>query len=411
MKDSFCASDSPGKRDFVRRLASILGARDDQAEIAGTLRTITSRQSGDDQSWCRIAALEGLGDGIQRAGKAPFPLGPAEAPLVGLLAKADPAVGAAALELAWRCNLRSSPALRQVVERERRVASDSKAGLQQRCFAAGVLALSADARVVQDLVELLSSRHPPEVRLAAARALTFTRNGDAANEFAQHWREFSSSIRDVAAAWFFEDSERLIQLLDAIQDGKVQAWSLGPGRRSALERHQDARIRERAALLMTGTQEPDRQAIYEKYLPAIREEGDAQRGLAIFRRHCSECHRVHDTGFEVGPDLLSVSARYKEVLLADILIPNQSIEAGYEEYMIETNDGRVLTGVVAKETPSSVTIRRAKGEQDVILRSAIKSIRSLSVSPMPEGLEQDIDLRGMADLIAYIKSLGRKSQS
>jgi putative heme-binding domain-containing protein len=74
--------------------------------------------------------------------------------------------------------------------------------------------------------------------------------------------------------------------------------------------------------------------------------------------------------------------------------------------MIEASDGRLLTGVVAKETPSSVTIRRAKGEQDVILRSAIQSIRSLSVSPMPEGLEQEIDLRGMADLIAYIKSLG-----
>jgi putative heme-binding domain-containing protein len=79
--------------------------------------------------------------------------------------------------------------------------------------------------------------------------------------------------------------------------------------------------------------------------------------------------------------------------------------------VIETTDGRVLTGVVAKETPFSVTMRRAKGEEDVILRPAIKSIRSLSVSPMPEGLEQDIDLRGMADLIAYIKRLGRYSPS
>jgi putative membrane-bound dehydrogenase-like protein len=406
MNDSFCASDSPGKRDFVRRLASILGARDDQAQIAGALRAMASRPSGQEQSWWRIAALEGLGDGIQRAAKAPFSLGPAEGPLVGLLTKADPDVGAAALELAWRCGLPGSPALRQVVERGRRVAGDSNAGLQQRCFAAGVLALSLEPGVARDLVELLSSRHPPEVRLAVVRALRFSRNVDAADEFTRHWREFSAPMRDVAATWFFEDSGRLIKLLDAIQDGKVQTWSLGPGRRRALEGHQDERIRQRAALVLQGTQEPDRQAVYEKYLPAIRQEGDAQRGLSIFRRHCAECHKIQDTGFEVGPDLLSVSARYKEVLLADILIPNQSIEAGYEEYMIEASDGRLLTGVVAKETPSSVTIRRAKGEQDVILRSAIQSIRSLSVSPMPEGLEQEIDLRGMADLIAYIKSLG-----
>ena len=134
-------------------------------------------------------------------------------------------------------------------------------------------------------------------------------------------------------------------------------------------------------------------------------------GWRIFRDNCSECHKIHDMGSEVGPDLLSVTTRYKEVLLADILMPNQAIEPGYEEYMIETNDGRMITGVVAKETPASVTIHRAKGEGDVVLRSAIRSIRSLSVSPMPEDLEKDIDITGMADLIAYIKHLGKKDPS
>jgi hypothetical protein len=31
---------------------------------------------------------------------------------------------------------------------------------------------------------------------------------------------------------------------------------------------------------------------------------------------------------------------------------------------------------------------------------------SLSVSPMPEDVEQNVDVQGMADLIAYVKSLG-----
>ena len=73
--------------------------------------------------------------------------------------------------------------------------------------------------------------------------------------------------------------------------------------------------------------------------------------------------------------------------------------------MIDTNDGRMITGVIAKETPASVTVRRAKGEEDTILRSNVKSIYSLSVSPMPEGFEDEIDVAEMADLIAYIKSL------
>ena len=409
--DSFCAADSPGKHDLVRRVASIMGARHDQAGIAATLRIILDRPSGEGQSWWRIAALEGLGNGIERTGEPSFRLGSAEGPLVALLAKADPEVGLAALELAWRCGLSDSPALHQLVGHKQAIASDDKADLEQRRFATGVLGLSRDPRVVQGLIELVSSQHRPEVRLAAVRALTFTQSADTAEVLTKHWREFSAPMRDAAATWFFQDSERLMNLLGAIKEGKVQTWSLGRGRMSALERHRDPRIREQAAALAAETQEQDRQAVYEKYLPAIRQDGDAQRGLAIFRKNCAECHKIHDIGSEVGPDLFSVTTRYKEVLLADILIPNQAIEPGYEEFMIETNDGRIITGVVAKETPASVTIHRAKGEGDVILRSAIRSIRSLSVSLMPDGFEKDIDITGMADLIAYIKHLGKKDPS
>ena len=84
---------------------------------------------------------------------------------------------------------------------------------------------------------------------------------------------------------------------------------------------------------------------------------------------------------------------------------NESIEAGYEEYLLETNDGRSITGVMAAETPETVTLRRAKGEEDTIRRSNIASLRSLSVSPMPEDIEQGISVQGMADLLAYLKSL------
>ncbi len=113
----------------------------------------------------------------------------------------------------------------------------------------------------------------------------------------------------------------------------------------------------------------------------------------------------HDAGDEVGPDLLGLTTRYKEQLLADILIPNQAIETGYEEYVVETVDGRSLSGVIAEETPTSITIRRAKAEQDTVLRRNIESMYSVSLSPMPEDLEKSSSVQGMADLIAYIKGL------
>lgn len=110
-------------------------------------------------------------------------------------------------------------------------------------------------------------------------------------------------------------------------------------------------------------------------------------------------------GSAVGPDLLSVVIRNKEVLMTDILVPNRRVEAGYEEYLVETVDGRTITGVVGAETPDSLTLRRAKGEQDVIRRDQIKALRSLSVSGMPADLENQINVEQMADLLAYLKSL------
>ena len=66
----------------------------------------------------------------------------------------------------------------------------------------------------------------------------------------------------------------------------------------------------------------------------------------------------------MGPDLKGVTTRYKEALLTDILIPNQQIEGGYEEYEVETTDGRTITGILSKETATTLTLRRAKGQED-----------------------------------------------
>ena len=172
-----------------------------------------------------------------------------------------------------------------------------------------------------------------------------------------------------------------------------------------MQRYPAPEIKQRALALLEKAQSSDRQAVYEKYLPALRLEGDRDSGEAIFGEVCAECHKIGDAGDEVGPDLLGLTTRYKEQLLADILIPNQAVETGYEEYVVETADGRSLSGVIAEETPTSITIRRAKAEQDTVLRRNVESMYSLSLSPMPEDLEKSISVQGMADLIAYIKGL------
>ena len=55
--------------------------------------------------------------------------------------------------------------------------------------------------------------------------------------------------------------------------------------------------------------------------------------------------------------------------------------------MIQTTDGKLITGVIANQSATSVTLRRKKGEEDTVLRSNISELRELTVSAMPDNLE------------------------
>jgi hypothetical protein len=72
-------------------------------------------------------------------------------------------------------------------------------------------------------------------------------------------------------------------------------------------------------------------------------EERSQTAKDVFVKSCADCHKLDGQGHEVGPDLPSVTMRYKEALLADILIPYQAIETGYEEYLVDLKDGQCLT--------------------------------------------------------------------
>jgi putative heme-binding domain-containing protein len=67
-------------------------------------------------------------------------------------------------------------------------------------------------------------------------------------------------------------------------------------------------------------------------------------------------------------------------------------------------DGRELSGVIAAETASSVTLRTATGGEEVLLRNQIEIFGSSGLSLMPEGFEGSLNAREMSDLIAFLRS-------
>jgi putative membrane-bound dehydrogenase-like protein len=151
-----------------------------------------------------------------------------------------------------------------------------------------------------------------------------------------------------------------------------------------------------------GEASSDRAAVVSDYLAATTLKGDPEKGRQIFAMVCVTCHKHGDMGVDVGPPLSDVKAKPPEALLSDILDPNRMFEARWSAYLIETNDGRTLSGLIESETADHVVLAMMGGAKETLARSAIKAMKSLDRTLMPDGLEAAINKDQMADLLAFL---------
>jgi putative membrane-bound dehydrogenase-like protein len=402
----FLSSPSRGKEDFLRRAASVVGAKQDSRETAAVLAAVSCPTGAD---WWRVATLAGLSEGIQRGGRKQVSLLPAaQATLSGLL-DASPKVVSAALGLIEKAKPFNSPSLHTAIQRAAAVARSEKTPLEARVNAVRLLGLDRSSGLLTLLDQLLVPQQPTEIQMAAAHALLIRGDPAAARILIDKWKDFPVPVSEVVWNAFLRNSNELDLLFDAIEADKLQAFSFNVVRVNQLLRHSDHGIRKRAKLLFAEVVS-DRQKIISSYHDAASRRGNVTRGKAVFRRVCSGCHRIGDMGSEVGPDLVNLGGRLtKGNLLTQILDPNASIAAGYEEYVIETTVGRTITGILIEDSTTSVTLRRKEGHQDTVLRNNIARIRTSTVSAMAEGHEREITQEQMSDLLEYLQNLGSES--
>jgi putative membrane-bound dehydrogenase-like protein len=140
---------------------------------------------------------------------------------------------------------------------------------------------------------------------------------------------------------------------------------------------------------------------------ALQATGDAGRGRALFTaRSCRACHTDADGQTPKGPHLVDIGKRYSPAeLVESILKPSVKIAQGYEAYSFAVADGRVFTGFVVSEGASTVQIRESSGALRELKRPDIEERRRQETSAMPEGIAANLTPEGLADLVAYLRSL------
>jgi len=131
--------------------------------------------------------------------------------------------------------------------------------------------------------------------------------------------------------------------------------------------------------------------------------GDAKAG-ATKGGTCYTCHKVGVQGIEFGPDIVSFAkTQSAQAIVEAILQPSKAISHGYEGHSVETAEGNIDGIVLSRGNP--VMVQSQGGILQMIPKGRVKKIRRMRKSLMWPSQLNGLDAQGIADLIAYLKSL------
>ncbi len=252
------------------------------------------------------------------------------------------------------------------------------------------------------LIAALASLQP-EIVEQAATALTAYEGKATGDEFRQVFNSLNRRLADKRDA-----------KVRAALTGLLQAWS-----GQALKLKESGNLREahqpwfdwfRAAYPQQATSlasgETGKIQDWERRLRGLTlTGGDATRGKEIFEtRSCAACHSGSS---RLGPNLKGVATRFapRDLFLA-IVDPNRDVSPAYHTKTVTTRSGETHTGVMIYDSPAAKLIQTSADITVRVTAAELASESASATSLMPVGLLEGLNDAQLADLYAYLKSLG-----
>jgi putative membrane-bound dehydrogenase-like protein len=265
----------------------------------------------------------------------------------------------------------------------------------------------SDKNMLISIVELVSPQVAQPIQFAAIDALSKRDSDFVPRLLLNHWRSQSPSIRAKVVDAMLGQAGWTIQFLDAISNRSIGAREISSVQRQRLVTSPNETIRTRAAALLADTRPNTRKSVLAAYRAALTQNGDPIRGRAVFTKTCAACHKLDGIGKSVGADLATLKDRSKTALLTAILDPNRAVESKFVTYTAIDVKGRNYSGLLASESGTALVIQGTDGKQTTLLRRDLDELVSSTISFMPEGLEKELSIQAVADVMAFVQSAGR----
>jgi putative membrane-bound dehydrogenase-like protein len=329
---------------------------------------------------------------------------PVPAALVSLLEQLwdDTTQDAVIIRLAMR--LGSSTAF----DRAMQLSNDKNVPVSTRVAMLGLLGGLGTRDCVMLLLRLIGGDEPEPVKEAAITALAAFGGDEIASTSLAGYSSLSGPLRARLRTLLFGRKNWAMELLERIDRGEIPAAEVQPDELRTVALHDDVQlnslVRKHWGEIRAGTPE-EKLAVMRRFNNDLRAgKGNRESGRQLFEKHCGICHQFNGRGKKIGPDLTHANRKDREYLLASLVDPSAQIRKEFLSYVLLTTDGRVVTGLIAEQTPNSVTILGEKDQRTTIPRSQIEELKESPVSLMPEDVLKPLTPQQLRDLFDHLQN-------
>jgi putative heme-binding domain-containing protein len=287
------------------------------------------------------------------------------------------------------------------------IVRDKKAKVTDRIFYAGVFGEVRAEGALPVLLEVAASNDPVALRKAALVALMAYDQPDIGPWAVALLPKTSGEMRTGVLALLASRASWSLTLLQAIERGQFAAKDVPPNVVDRMRGHQDENLAQRVAKIFPPiTASPAGEAnkrIAELEAILKRGTGDPYQGEAVYMERCASCHKLFFKGGKVGPELTAYQRDNLGTMLTSIINPNAEIREGFQYYLLETKDGRSLSGFLVERDTQIVVLRGLEGADITLPQSEIKALNPVGRSLMPEGLLEGLNDQQLRDFFAYLR--------
>lgn len=288
----------------------------------------------------------------------------------------------------------------------RRLAADGRAEPQLREQALAALVKARDSRLPPLLLQLLAEK---TLRRAALRALAAYDLPEAPARIFQAYADFDPDERRDALNTLASRVDYAVALLEATGAGVVAPSDLSADVVRALRNLRNDRVNQLISNVWgTVNDTPEERArLIAQYRAMLtsppKQPPDLSLGRAIYAKACQQCHMLFGTGSKIGPELTGANRANLDYVLSNVLDPSALIGKDYQATVIQTTDGRVLTGLLRGEDENSVTLVTAT-EILILPHDEIEVRQPSTQSMMPDDLFKPLSEHEVRSLVAYLAS-------